>query len=287
MTAMPAWAPCRSIPRAFALLACLLGCAPSLSTFQTAAVPPTGHVSAAVGLEGSLPLGGLSDAYDKGSDVLDKAASGQTLTSAEKWSAFDAGISLLLSPPSIGNHLSLAYVPWRRLEISLRYAGSALRVASRYQVLDRGQAPFDLSVGLGVSRFTYAFPFADKVPILKLDDFTRWQLDVPVLIGLQNDWFRAWIGPRLVATFFDSVLLLDLKVEQAVLASMSGHAYYLGGQGGVGLGYRWLFVAFELTITGVMGRATLEAPAIPDAPTHSAELSGLVVYPTLGLQGEF
>jgi hypothetical protein len=171
--------------------------------------------------------------------------------------------------------------------VSLRYAGPALRLASRYQLLERATGPFDMSAGLGISRFTYAIPFADYIPILKVDDFTRWQLDVPLLIGIQNRWFRAWTGPRFVATFFDTSLHLDLVVEEPVLASISGRAYYVGGQGGLGFGYRWIFVAFELTITRIIGSARFDAPAITDAPTRTLDLSGLVIYPTFGLMGEF
>ncbi|HEX7498856.1 MAG TPA: hypothetical protein VF524_00980 [Polyangia bacterium] len=268
-------------------LAALGGCAPSLSTFQTAAVPPTGHFSAAVGMEGSIPIGTLYDAYSTGKDVLEKAEAGQTLTIEEKWQAFDAGMQLILSPPSVGYHLSFAYVPWKRLEVSLRYAGSALRLGTRYQLLDRSTGPFDMSVGLGVSRFTYDSPISDYVPILKMDDFTRWQLDVPLLIGMQNRWFRVWGGPRFVATSFDAALRLDLQVEEPVLASMSGNAYYVGGQGGIGFGYRWVFLAFELTITEMMGSAQFDAPLITDSPSRTVDLSGLVIYPTLGLMGEF
>jgi len=267
---------------------CLLGaCAPSLSTFHTAAVPPKGHFAAAVGLEGSIPIGSIMDAIDAGKTMAKQAESGQSLTTEEKWAVFDAGMQLLLSPPSIGYHLSISYVPIERLEMSLRYAGKALRLASRYQLLDRSTGPFDLSAGVGVSRFTYAIPFSDKIPLLTVDDFKRWQIDVPLLLGMQNRWLRVWTGPRFVATFFDSVMHLDLMVEDPVLASMSGKAFYVGGQGGIGFGYRWVFVAFELTITRVIGSARFDAPVIVDAPSHSLDLSGFVIYPSFGLMGEF
>jgi hypothetical protein len=157
----------------------------------------------------------------------------------------------------------------------------------RVQLVERATGAFDLSLGLGVSRFTYEIPFGDDVPVLKVDDFTRWQLDVPLLIGMQNRWFRAWGGPRFLATFFDAALRLDLLVEEPVLASMSGSAYYVGGQAGVGLGYRWLFLAFELTITELIGSARFDAPIMTDSPSRELELSGLVIYPTLGLMGEW
>jgi hypothetical protein len=43
-----------------------------------------------------------------------------------------------------------------------------------------------MSAGIGVSRFTYSIPISDYIPVLKIDDFTRWQIDVPVLVGMQN-----------------------------------------------------------------------------------------------------
>ena len=268
-------------------LVLLPSCAPSLSTFQTAAVPPKGHFAVAAGFEGSLPVGTLLDAVDTGKDLGGKVERGETLTTDEKWRMFDAGMQLLLSPPSAGYHLSAAYVPVERWEVSLRYAGSALRLGTRYQLLDRATGPFDMSAGIGVSRFTYALPISDYIPVLKIDDFTRWQIDVPVLIGMQNRFFRFWAGPRFVATFFDTAMRLDLGAADVVLASMSGNAYYLGGQSGIGLGYRWIFLAFELTVTEMVGHAQVNAPAITDAPSRDLALSGLVIYPSIGLMGEF
>jgi hypothetical protein len=273
---------------AFALVLLVGGCAPALSTFQTAAVPPTGHYSAAIGMEGSIAAGELYDAYTSGKHVLDKAQSDQPLTTAEKWEAFDAGVALLLNPPAFGYHMSFAYVPWKRLEVSLRYASSTLRLATRYQVLDREAGdPIDMSIGIGASRFTYSVPFADYVPILKVEDFTRWQFDVPLLIGMQNRWFRVWGGPRFAMTFFDMSLKLDLQVEEPVLASMSGHSYYAGGQAGIGFGYRWIFFAFELTVVESIGSARFDAPAMTESPRHDVDLSTLVVYPSFGFMGQW
>ena len=276
------------LPPSLLLLALLSSCAPSLSTFQTARVPAKGHFAVAGGFEGSLPVGTLIDAVDTGKDLGAKIERGQTLTTDEKWRVFDAGMQLLLSPPSVGYHLSAAYVPVERLEVSLRYAGSALRLGTRYQLLDRDTGPFDMSAGIGVSRFTYALPISDYIPVLKMDDFTRWQIDVPVLIGMQNRFFRFWTGPRFVATFFDTRLTLELPAgESPVLAAMSGNAYYMGGQAGIGVGYRWIFVAFELTITEMVGHAQVSAPAIQDSPRRDLDLQGLVIYPSFGLMGEF
>ena len=124
--------------------------------------------------------------------------------------------------------------------------------------------------------------------MLKKDDFTRWHIDIPLLMGMQNRFFRFWAGPRFVAIFFDTRLTLELPAgESPVLAAMSGNAYYVGGQSGIGLGYRWIFLAFELTVTEMMGHAQVSAPLITDIPSRTLDLSGLVIYPSIGLMGEF
>ena len=53
------------------------------------------------------------------------------------------------------------------------------------------------------------------------------------------------------------------------------------------MGYRWLFLAFELTVTEMMGSAEVSAPAITDDPSRTLKLDGLVIYPSFGLMGEF
>jgi hypothetical protein len=264
----------------------LLGCAPPLSTFQTARVPPKGTWAVAAGFEGSIPTGTIGDVVDSGETLGDRASHGQSLSSDEKWQVFGAGLQLLLSPPSFGYHFMLAYVPAERVEVSLRYAGSALRLAGRYQLLYREDGPFDMNVGLGITRFTYGVSMGSYIPVLKIDNFSRWQLDVPLLIGMQNRWFRAWTGPRFVATFFDAGLRMETS-SQTVGATMSGQAYFVGGQGGLGIGYRWLFVGFELTIAEMLGGASASAPGISDSPKRDVTLSGLVIYPSFGLMGEF
>lgn len=273
-------------PTPLVALTLLLGCATPLSTFQTARVAPKGTWTAAAGFEGSIPVGTLGDIVDAGESLGDRASHGQALSSNQSWQVFDAGLQLLLGPPSFGYHFMAAYVPADRLEISLRYAGSALRLAGRYQLLYRDDGPFDMNVGLGVARFTYGIPMSSFIPVLKVDSFSRWQLDVPLLIGTQNRWFRAWTGPRFVATFFDAGLRIETS-SQSVGATLSGSAYFVGGQAGLGIGYRWLFVAFELTVAEMLGGASAKAPGLADAPTHDLELSGLVIYPSIGLMGDF
>jgi hypothetical protein len=261
------------------------GCAPSLSTFQPANVAPQGHVSVSMGIEGNLPAGGFTALLADGKDLASKGASGQPLSDDDKWKIFDAGVNLLLLTPSVGPHVAVTYVPLDHFEVGLRYAGSAWRVGARYQLLDHERGPFDLTVGLGLSRFSFSFPLSDEIPGLSLSDFSRWQLDVPILVGTSRDWYRVWAGPKLLVTSFSTELTLALPGDPT-LARFDGTAAFVGGQGGFALGYRRLFLAFELTLAEALGSAQLTAVKL--APTtHDTHISSFTIFPRLGLMAEF
>lgn len=261
------------------------GCAPSLATFQPAHVAPQGHVQVAMGLEVAIPVGALADAIDAGKTLASKASNGETLTDDEKWRLFDAGINLVLNAPSVGPHLSAAYTLLPRFELNLRYAGSAFRFGGRYQLVQRATGgPVDLVVGVGVSHFSFKFPIPE-IDIIKVEDFSRWQLDVPLLVGTSRDWFRVWAGPKLLVTWFDTRMALVLPMERAV-AMLDGSATYLGGQAGFAVGYRALFLAFELTIVKANGSAAVTSVGL-NPPTRNTAVSTMVVFPSFGLIGEF
>jgi hypothetical protein len=264
-----------------------LGCAPSLSTFQPAHVAPRGHVSVSTGVEGGLPVGAFTTLLDTGKNLATQGANGQALTADEKWKIFDAGVNLLLLTPSIGPHVAATYVPLERFEVGIRYAGAAWRAGVRYQLVDHARGPFDLTVGLGVARFSFTFPLSDQIPGLSLDDFTRWQVDVPILFGTSRDWFRVWAGPKVLLTSFSTQLSLTLPApNNTTLASFDGHAAVLGGQGGVAVGYRRVFVAFELTLAEAFGTAHLTSVGLMP-PTHDTSVSSFTIFPSVGLMAEF
>jgi hypothetical protein len=264
-----------------------VGCAPSLSTFQPAHVAPKGHFTAEAGVEGGLPVGAITTVIDKGKMLAEKAKNNEALTDDEKWQIFDAGVNLVLTMPSIGPHVLVGYTPLDRFEVSLRYAGSAWRGGARYQILDHTTGPFDFTVGVGVSRFAYQFPISDQIPLLKLEDFTRWQLDVPILVGTSRDWFRVWGGPKFLITSFSTQLTLDIPGVAPTLAKFDGTAGAIGGQGGVALGYRKLFLAFELTLAEAFGTAHLSSMPVLNPPTHDTKVSSFTIFPSIGLMGEF
>jgi hypothetical protein len=275
------------------LLVCLLvllasGCATSLSGFQAAHVAQKGHVTAEAGMDLSLPTGTIIRTFDA-AETLVKAASSRSLTDAERRQLIEAGANLALDPPGFVTHAGVAYVPFHRWELNLRYAGHAWGLGVRHQFLSQESDGFDLTAGLALSRFAYEFPMPSALEaVIKLDDFVRWGLDVPILAGKHASWYRLWGGPRLLLSRFDADMRLNLPpaagaAAETVLASVDGNAIFVGGQGGVALGYAHLFVGIELTIVQLISTGHLHLAT----QGQDVDLGGLIIYPGLALMGEF
>lgn len=277
----------RAVTRAgcIAVLALSPGCAPSLATLQPAHVAPRGHLQVTAGLEVAVPTGTLVSAVDAGRTLAGSARS-QTLSAQDQGRLFDAGVTFAASPVAVVPHFSLSYGVYDRTEVGLRYSGDAWRLGGRYQLLAHEQDPLDMVVGVGVSRAATAVPVGDVIPVLTVDDFVRWTSDLSLLVGTSRSWFRVWAGPKLVYTTFDTSLRAELYMNEQQLATFQGHGLYYGGQGGVALGYRKLFLGVELTLMELSGTARTSATTLATG-ARTTDISGFVVYPAFALMGEF
>ncbi len=265
-------------------------CSPALSSFTPAHVPDEGHVQAEVGFDVFVPTGTIRDAVEA-AETLASAAENRELTQAEEREVFEGAAALALNPPSASPHIGLGYTPLENFVVEGRYTVGALRLAGRYQLLHRAKHGLDLSAGLGLGRYVYEFPVGSTIPIVELDDFTRYQLDLPIQLGVSGDWYRVWGGPRLLATFYSTRLALTYpnipgagaNQPENVLASLDGTGFYAGGQAGVALGYKKVFLGFELTLAEFWTHATLDAFG-----RHlEVDISSFVIAPGIALMGEF
>jgi hypothetical protein len=259
------------------------GCAPSLATMQPAHVAPKGHFQATAALEVGIPTGAIVSTIDAGRALSDAAVHG-SLTADQERRVFEAGIDVLATPPSAGPHLALAYTVAEHLEIGVRYAGDGWRAGTRYQILRHQEAPLDLTVGVGLARSVLSIPMGGFIPILEVDDFTRWTVDVPLLVGTSRSWFRVWAGPKLLWSHFGTALRLSIPNGNTEYASFEGSAAYVGGQAGAAVGYRNLFLGVELTLAEAFGSASVTATSV--AEVRPVDVTGFVVYPAFGLMGE-
>jgi len=216
------------------------GCGPTLATLQPAHVAPAGHVQVAAGFEVGVPTGTVAQAVDAGRTLSSRARACNDqscqLTPAEKGQLYGAGVSLTASPLSYSQHLAVSYGFDGRAEAGLRWAAGNWRAQGRYQLAraQQNDGPFDATVGLGVSYSSTGIPMGDVLPVLKVDDFSRWTIDVPLTIGTSRSWFHAWTGVKLAYTRFETKMHLELPNSDDVsLASFEGHGLYALGQGGV------------------------------------------------------
>jgi len=263
------------------------GCAATLSGFQPAHVAQQGHITFEAGFDASAPTGTIGRTLDAGK-ALARAANNLSLSDSERRQVIEAGANLAIDPPAAVMHAGLAYVPITGWELALRWSSGSWRAGFRHQFLNQETHGLDLSAGVGVSRFTYEFPINDVVSVIHLDDFTRWSVDVPILVGKHGSWYRVWAGPRLLFARYDSAMTLDLPAAgstpaEVVAASVGGNATFVGGQGGFALGYRHIFLGLELTIVRLISHAHLELAG----QTQDADLGGLIIYTGIALMGEF
>jgi hypothetical protein len=274
--------------RATLLLATLgAGCATSLSSFQPAHVASKGHVQAEGGMDVSIPTGTISKTIDA-AKTLASAAQSRSLSEAERRQLIEAGANLALDPPATVFHFGVAYVPFERWEVGLRYSSGGWRIGGRRQLLAVDRDGLDLSVGLAAGRHSTSYPIDKILDVLTLEDFTRYSLEIPIVAGTHGSWYRLWGGPRLLLARYTTAMNLNLPATGAtpaevVAASVKGTATFIGAQGGFAIGYAHLFVALELTIVQLISTAELRAAN----QGQDADLGGTIVYPGFAVMGEF
>jgi hypothetical protein len=273
--------------RVLLLAVAAVSCAPALSSFTPAHVAPVKHVQAELGMDVSVPTGTLVRAIDASSAIV-SAAKQRTLTEEEKRKLTHAAIALLLNAPSVTPHLGVGYTVADHLEINGRYSVGTLRLGMRYQLLARSEGDgIDMTTGLGIGRYTYEFPVSDQLEVIVVDDFERWQLDVPFQVGGHDDYHRWWAGPRLMATKFDTAIRGVAEPLAPFLLAYDGYSLLAGAQFGVAIGYKKIFFAVELTLAELWLRSKIRAAAGTSYGETRLDLESFIIYPGFGLIGEF
>jgi hypothetical protein len=261
-----------------------LGCAPALSSFTPAHVAPKKHLQAELGFDVSVPTGSIKDVIDEGATIA-KAAREHELTAEEQERLFRAGTALGLNPPSLVAHVGAGYTLLDHFEVGGRLSSGAWRLGARYQLLEQALQSLDGTFSLGGGRYSYEFPLSDQIPFITLEDFSRWQVDMAFLVGRHGDWYRIWGGPRLLLSFYETQLVFQqpsipgVTTEKIALASVDGAGTYLGGQLGFALGYKHVFVGFELTCAKFWTSAELK---LLDRQ-RELDLESFIVYPGFAL----
>jgi hypothetical protein len=264
------------------------GCATTLSSFQPAHVPAPRHFQAESGIDVSYSPDGLQQIRDA-SRQIDKSSSQQEqLTDAERNTILRGGAQLGLNPPAIIQHLGLSYSPIESWEVTARFCATGWRLGVRRQFATQDENGIDFTVGFGVGRAAFDPPVGDVFDSIHVDNFSRWNLDLPVTLGQHAPGYRWWAGPRIVYSSMSQDMRLSFSGDEQVRGSISGHGLYLGASVGVALGFRSVFVGPELTLAWLLGSADVRASDgkyVNIAETVS--IDAFIVYPGVAVMGEF
>ena len=106
------------------------------------------------------------------------------------------------------------------------------------------------------------------------------------MAGRRGDFYLSWGGPRLVLTRYGAELVLSAPGEAGAVASedvasVQGQGAYIGLQGGAALGYKVVFLAFEMTVVRFLGSARMQA----FGTATDVDTGTWIFYPGLALLG--
>ncbi len=259
-----------------------IGCAPVLSTFTPAAVTPgPRHFRGSLGVGASVPIGTLSELIDTLQASNRQVESGGRLSQADTERLYNAVAGVILSPPGAAPEAQARMGFGRGFDAGIRTTFGDFRVDGRYQILRAAAgAPFDLSVGLGLSWGGFSYPVSSVGDVLDIQDYRRLAAEVPVLAGWSGRFGAFWFGPKFLANSYRTSISVRVGGDEIQALSLNGASLYVGGQVGGMIGYRWLFLAAELTVMGMTGGAQVNVGngAFRSSPSYG----GVVVAPTLG-----
>ncbi|WNG47715.1 hypothetical protein F0U60_29000 [Archangium minus] len=290
--------------RFFLLLALLVttGCASTLSTLQTAKPLARGQfqVSGAVGV--FAPVGQLGTLIDEGIDqgkaIKESVESGQPydLPEAEAQRLLGVGMALAVAPPGPANELMIraGLLESSTLDVGLRLSTTSVRFDGKLRLAHGGDAEdsrlpdyrrksYDLALGVGFSRHVFKSPVLDALEIVTIDEFSRWDLEVPVYLSMDlGDIFKLYAAPKYIfsRTSLDAKLVDYSQSGKDVTgfdlglpAQVSSHFY--GASLGFALGYRYVHLYAELTAGYTDCR--------PVVFGQQRDLGGVSLYPSVGL----
>jgi hypothetical protein len=280
------------------LMALATGCASNLSTLQTAKPLERGQFQVSLGAGAFIPAGQLIDlvdlGIDKGKSIKDDIEDDRPvqLTEEDQQRMLSAGIALAVSPPGIVNELSLRAGLADNLDVGLRYSGISWRLDTKYrfhhsgdgaEVRESSRKSFDMAIGLAGARHSFKSPVFDVLEIVQINDFSRWDLEVPLYISTDfGDILRLYAAPKYVysKTHIDEQLVnyaeqgknvsgFDVRLPATVKSEFVGSTF------GLSVGYKYVHVFAELT-----GGYTFCKPHVFG---QQRNLGGATFYPAVGI----
>lgn len=256
-------------------------CGTTLSTLQPAEPMRPGHVQAQGAFDVNVPASRIVDVVDTTATLSSRYASDPSYspTTEEQRQALGAAVGLGLSSPGVNPDLMLRVGVVKNLDAGIRWSGLAAHADAKYRFLTTRDVVgdedpgFQGAVSVGVSKALYSGFVFDTLEFLHVDDYSRWNVEVPVIFGSRlGDFGHVWFGPKYVYSHYS----VDASLKNVgIVSETSGAIHHLGAFGGAGVGYKVVFVFLELTVMDMLAK--------PEILGQKTDLGGIVVVPALGL----
>lgn len=274
------------------------GCATNLSTLQTARTLEPKQWRASAGLGVYVPAGQIGNALDLASDQaarLARAESGEEAlpTPDEQREMFNTAAALAVYPPGGVMELGVRYGVVRNVDVGARWSSSSWRLDGRWRFLHDAEGTH-VALGLGVEKHSYdglVFDLYEKLKSLaelfnyiELEDPSRWDAEAQILASKDIGRFlQPYAAFKYRAAFYSLPSVLTVTPPSGAplvqRQEIEGVAHFVGGSAGLAMGYRQLWVFFEMSAAWLMSDAEILG--------ETTSLGGFTVYPALGIAARF
>jgi hypothetical protein len=272
-----------------------VACATPLSASHTARVLAPGQLEVSLGTGMNLPAGAYLRlagpvASEINSIVQQIRRKQQVVFHPDKDLYIGVGAALTLANlPAQVTEIAVRYGVLRRLDVGLRYSGDVWRGEVFGQVYNG--ATWKIAAGVGVAHRSFDHGLAGVLKDFDLLSVSQTDLDWTLLAGRDWTYGAVYFGPKVVFSKYtaqgslmgsnevhinvlgnqlDSSLPLGLDLRQSWLTGV-----VIGGRAG----YKHIYVTAEIDV--------YQAFYNPILFSQQAKLSGLVLYPTVGLAAPF
>ncbi|MFN7135524.1 MAG: hypothetical protein ACK4N5_25860, partial [Myxococcales bacterium] len=247
--------------------------------------------NAAAGLY--LPTGPALELARAGVGVARSLRQGELRLTPEDQDALYLGaVSLALLPPYPVYELMLRTGVVEDVDVGLKIATTSVGVDARWRFFRGGDERAmhqHASIGLGASRYLFRNPLFDALELVRIDDFSRWDFEVPLLFSAEYGRIAmGYTGLKYIHTRFrlDQTLYAlqgtaTLLGAPVLTDSVATPMHFYGAVFGAGMGYQHVFLLVELNVGYVWLRPRLYS--FVDDAVRPRNLGGLTVYPAIGL----
>lgn len=251
-----------------------------------------GEMQASLAMQASANtnvLSELKESIDASKARIQEANDNDSTLSEEEYrQSLDAGLAFMMFKPAFATEFAARVGIVEGVDAGLRYNGANIKADVKGRLWQSADERSVVSVMGGVGRQTIDLPF--KLKYLTLTEFKRTDADLALMYGAEPlEFLKTYVGPRMIYSWVGAEPLISndlLAVAPASFREKSPSKYfqnenilYVGGTGGVMLGYKWIWLSLEATVMYMDFQ-----PTVVDQPR---DLSGWQIAPVAGLMFEF